>query len=67
MIRRDDGYDRYLLTSEERVTQGDPLSMVLYGIGMLILTRNLKDAVLERIQPWYADVVGAGGEFDDIE
>ena len=67
MIRRDDGYDGYWLTSEEGVTQGDPLSMVLYGIGMLPLTRKLKDAVPECIQPWYADDAGAGGEFDDIE
>ena len=49
MIRRDDGYDAYWLTSEEGVTQGDPLSMVLYGIGMLPLTRKLKEAVLECI------------------
>ena len=39
MIRRDDGYEADFLMSKEGVTQGDPLIMILYGIGMLRLTK----------------------------
>ena len=66
MVRNDDGYDGEWLASKEGVTQGDPLSMILYGIGMLPLTRELKEAVPGCNQPWYADDVGAAGSFDDI-
>ena len=67
MIRSDDGYAGHWLTSQEGVTQGDPLSMILYGIGMLPLTIKLKTAVPDCMQPWYADDAGAGGNFEDID
>ena len=67
MIRSGDGYEGHWMMSKEGVTQGDPLSMILYGLGMLPLTMKLKNAVPECIQPWYADDAGAGGEFEDIE
>ena len=40
MIRCDDSYEADMLQSKEGVTQGDPLSMILYGIGMLPLTKK---------------------------
>ena len=67
MIRRDDGYEADFLMSKEGVTQGDPLSMILYGIGMLPLTKLLKKEIPDCIQPWYADDAGAGGSFEAIE
>ena len=39
----------------EGVTQGDPLAMIVYGIGVLPLIKNLKRAILDVTQPWYAD------------
>jgi len=42
------------LYSREGTTQGDPLSMGFYAVGVLLLIRKLKD--LKRgVQTWYAD------------
>jgi hypothetical protein len=43
------------LFSKEGVTQGDPLSMFGYGIGILPLICRLKEESPEVKQPWYAD------------
>ena len=40
--------------------------MILYGIGMLPLTIELKTAVPDCMRPWYTDDAGAGGDFEDI-
>jgi hypothetical protein len=44
VIRNNDGAGTFLY-SKEGVTQGDPLSMFAYGIGLLPLIRALKDTV----------------------
>ena len=49
------------------VTQGFPLGMIAYGIGILLLIRNLKQAMHDVTQPWYADDAGALGTFTRIE
>jgi hypothetical protein len=54
------------ILSKEGVTQGDPLAMVMYGVGLLPLIRILKKAVSDVHQPWYADDAGAGGRFQRI-
>jgi hypothetical protein len=54
------------LYSKEGITQGDPLSIFAYGIGILLLIRILKAKFPAVEQPWYADDAGAGGKFDDI-
>jgi len=54
------------IQSREGVTQGDPLAMVMYGVGLLPLIRILKKAVSDVHQPWYADDAGAGGHFNRI-
>jgi hypothetical protein len=41
------------LFSREGVTQGDPLSMYAYGMGILLLIRVLKQEFPEVKQPWY--------------
>ena len=51
----------HFLHSKERVTQGEPLDMISYGIGVLPLIRNLREAHPRITQPWYADDAGAGG------
>ena len=54
------------LFSKEGVTQGGPLSMFGYGIGILPLICILKEEFTEVRQPWYADDAGAGGSFSDL-
>ena len=54
------------LHSNKAVTQGDPLEMISYGIGILPLITNLKQEIPEVTQPWYADDAGALGAFTRI-
>ena len=49
------------LCSQEGVTQGDPLSMHLYGVGMLPLIRTLKEPG-KWIQNWFADDAACTGK-----
>ena len=53
------------LYSMERVTQGDPLSMSLYAIGMLPLICHLK-SLCSCTQIWYADDASACDTLDDL-
>ena len=52
--------------SNEGVTQGDPLAMIAYGIGVLPLIRVLRRDHPQFTQPWYADDAGAGGNFKAV-
>ena len=52
--------------SKEGVTQGDPLAMIAYGIGVLTLIRELRNTHPRVTQPWYADDAGARGTFQQI-
>ncbi len=65
LIRRNNGTGVYL-HSQEGVTQGDPLAMVAYGLGILPLIRYLKQKFPTVEQLWYADDAGAGGTFAAI-
>ena len=56
-----------ILHRREGVTQGDPLAMIAYGIGILPLTKNLKRAIPDITQPWYADDAGDLGTFARLE
>ena len=47
--------------------QGDPLSMVAYGIGLFPLTKLPKSEYYDITQPRYTEDVGALGTFDKIE
>ena len=53
--------------SKEGVTQGDPLAMIAYVIGVLPLIRELRDAHPRATQTWYADDAGAGGTFHQAQ
>ena len=57
----------HFLHSKEGVTQEDPLAMIAYGIGVLPLIRELRDAHPRVTQPWYADDAGAGGTFQQVQ
>ena len=43
------------IPSREGVTQGDPLFMVTYGLGICPLIYYIKLLVLAPYRPWYAD------------
>ena len=66
LVIRGRGGSMVLLYSKEGVTQGDPLSMFCYGIGILPLIRKLEHEFPTVKQPWYADDAGAGGCFTDL-
>ena len=51
----------HFLHSKKGVTQGYPLAMIAYGIGVLPLIREVWDAHPRVTQPCYADDAGAGG------
>ena len=51
------------LHSGEGMTQGDPLAMITFGIGILPLIKNLRRDLPDINQPWYTDDSGALGIF----
>ena len=57
----------HFLHREEGVTQGDPLAMIAYGIGVRPLIRELRNAHPRVTQPWYADDTGVGGTFQQVQ
>ena len=65
VIRTEEGTAIFVF-SEEGVTQGGPLSMNVYGIGMLPLVLELKRLIAEVRQPWFADDSGDAGTFAGI-
>ena len=56
--------DGTFILSSEGVTQGDPIAMPMYAIGILPLLRSL--AFSEAIQMWYADDSSAGGKLRNV-
>ena len=57
----------HFLHRKEGVTHGDPLAMIAYGIGVLPLIRELREAHPRITQPWYTDDAGSGGAFKDAQ
>ena len=49
------------------MTQGEPLAMVAYGIGIVPLIKRMKALYPKITQTWYADDAGALGTFGNIE
>ena len=50
------GYLPVTIMSQERVTQGDPFSMVLYRITLIPLTEELRTVDLGLLSPFYVDI-----------
>ena len=65
VCRRPD-QDALILLSREGVAQGDPLSMAVYGIGLLPLAEHLRRKFPRVLQPWYADDMAAMGVPDEV-
>ena len=55
LLIRHPGEPPVTILSREGVTQGDPLSMVLYGITLVPLAEELRAADLGLLSPFYAD------------
>ena len=43
------------ITSTEETTQGDPLAMAMYALGISLLSNQLKASCPDVKQAWYAD------------
>ena len=56
----------HFLFSMEGMTQGDPLAMVAYGLGILLIICELQKSHPGVTKPWYADDSGAGSTFEGI-
>ena len=67
LVRADDGYADHWICSREGMTQGNPLAMILYSLGMLLLMLQLKAAVSIALQPWHANDAAVGGSFDELK
>ena len=61
LLLRQPGEPPVTILSREGVTQGYPLSMVLYGITLVPLTEELRAADLGLLSPIYADDVAFNG------
>ena len=55
-----------IIHSREGATQGDPLAMIAYSIGILLPINNLKREIPDITQPWYADNARDLGAFAGI-
>ena len=51
-----------MLSKDEQIL-GNPLSIFLYGIGILPLIQKLEEKQIDSIQPWFADDAAALGEW----
>jgi hypothetical protein len=65
VIRNNDDSGEFLL-SQKGITQGDPIAMLGYAIGMMPLISPLKAEFPELEQPWYAGDSEAAAEFTRI-
>ena len=66
LVLRNRGKASEFILSREGVTQGDPISMVVYGLALVPLAKSIRSAVPNLIQPWYADDVALSGRCSDI-
>ena len=54
------------IRSEKGTTQGDPLSMLFYGVALLPLIKKLHNPTKHKLS-FYADDAAACGKFDDLK
>lgn len=67
LVAHDPSGDQYILFSKVGVTQGDPVSMIAYGLGLLPLIRLLKLEFPDiKFHSWYADDSAVAGSLSAI-
>ena len=66
LIMRRPGGTAEILLSREGVTQGDPLSMVLYGVTLVPLAKLTRLSVNSLVHAWYADDAALAGPLSAI-
>jgi hypothetical protein len=66
LILRRRGRECIIILSQEGVTQGDPLSMIIYGVALQPLSATIRRAVPTVLQPWYADDMAMVGPCSGI-
>ena len=59
--------DEEILLSREGVTQGDPLAMAIYAVGIMPLVWKLQDGSENRHQVWFADDASANGSLNSLK
>jgi len=67
LVIRENSGKAVTIFSRAGVTQGDPISMILYGVTTTPLIRKLKHRNKNLIHIWYADDGNVGGKFKDIK
>lgn len=66
-LRRGAGKQCVKLHSREGITQGDSLSMLLYGLTLVPLAKIIREATDQVIQPWYAGDMAMAGPASKIK
>ena len=67
LVLRNGNGTAIILHSREGVMQGDPNTIIAYGIRILPIIKNLKREITDTTNPWYDDYDGALGTFARLE
>jgi hypothetical protein len=66
LVRGNPGLEPHLIYSKEGVIQGCPLGMLLYGVSLLGLAKDLWKSQPTVLQPWYADDFSLYGRATEV-
>jgi len=65
IVRTSLGQEAKVLLSQEGITQGGVMGMILYGIATTPLAKQMRSDIPEALLPWYADDSSAVGKSAD--
>jgi hypothetical protein len=61
LLQTEPGEPPIVIHLKEGITQGDCLTMSLYGVALMPLVSRMHKTILEALQPWYCNDAGAAG------